>query len=133
MQLSSPYVRVMAKTKRVGDCLEFTGRRFPNGYGRLLDYGREVLAHRVVAEHHFGPSDLLVLHLCDNRACVEPSHLRYGTQAENLRQMSERGRGRKSRLSGAELHAIRTEPGTQREIAAAHGISQPYVSKIRSR
>ena len=37
-----------------------------------------------------------VLHSCDNPSCVRPSHLRIGTQHENIMEMAARGRGIKS-------------------------------------
>ena len=37
-------------------------------------------------------SDLNVLHSCDNPRCVNPEHLRQGTQADNARDASIRGR-----------------------------------------
>lgn len=34
------------------------------------------------------------MHLCDNRACIEPSHLKLGTQKENIADMFNKGRNR---------------------------------------
>lgn len=72
---------------------------------RLDDYGRGVLgaggsgatklrASRVSWEIHYAAldSDVLVLHRCDNPACVRPDHLFVGAQVDNMRDMIEKGR-----------------------------------------
>ncbi len=53
------------------------------------------LAHRVSWEIHFGPESIegmQVLHHCDTPACVRPSHLFLGTEADNARDKVEKGR-----------------------------------------
>jgi hypothetical protein len=51
-------------------------------------------AHRVVWELANGeiPSDLVVLHSCDNPRCCNIRHLSIGTQADNLKDMFQKGR-----------------------------------------
>lgn len=55
--------------------------------------GKMHLAHRVSYELHVGaiPEGMNVNHQCDTPQCVNPDHVRIGTQAENVREACERG------------------------------------------
>lgn len=50
--------------------------------------------HRLMYEFMFDSFDkkLEVLHTCDNPKCVNPNHLWQGTQADNIKDMMEKGR-----------------------------------------
>lgn len=89
------------------DCWNWTRVPGNTGYGILALYGFKKTAHRVSYELHYGPIPVLdgthggcVLHKCDNRLCVNPNHLWLGTQADNLKDMWNKGRAwRKKALS----------------------------------
>ena len=56
------------------------------GYGRLWNGERVVLAHRLSYEHFVGPvpEGLVLDHLCETRACVNPVHLEPVSRRENM-------------------------------------------------
>lgn len=87
----------------MSDCIEWTGARFKTGYGMVSGRGKPRRAHRVAYEEAYGPipDGLFVLHSCDNRICINPEHLHLGTNADNMREMSERKRSRWEGIGGS--------------------------------
>ena len=66
------------------------------GYGKLgVENARWDRAHRVSWRIHVGdiPAGVCVLHKCDNRLCVNPTHLYLGDRGDNARDRERRGRG----------------------------------------
>lgn len=134
----SAYDNVMSQTERKGDCLVFTGFIAANGYGRIETKATgEVSAHRVIAEHHYGKSNQIVLHSCDNPVCVEYTHLRYGSHKENgldkaVRARAPRGENNhKSILTEAQVLAIKADQRVSRVIAKEYGCASKTVRNIK--
>lgn len=74
-------------------CWEWSANKNPGGYGQLRISGKTHKAHRVSFELFNGIKPKLnVLHSCDNRSCINPAHLREGTQAENVQDSIARNR-----------------------------------------
>jgi hypothetical protein len=95
-------------------------------------------------EVHHGPipSGLLVLHSCHNRRCVNPKHLRVGTQSDNIKEAFEAKRktqpiafgeqNPKSKLTLAQVKFIKAHPEIPHtELAAAFGLSPNCIRGVR--
>jgi len=88
----------------VSDCIEHTGCRTHDGYGRKTVRRKTYLAHRLVWAEVHGPipEGMIIMHTCDNPPCINIDHLRLGTKAENTADMIAKGRqGRGYRRSNA--------------------------------
>lgn len=115
------------------ECWIWTGQLVGSeGYGRIC----RTPAHRVSYELFVGPvpASINVLHHCDNPPCVNPAHLFLGTHADNMADMTSKGRQR-SKLTAAQIPAIRraaAEGITQEDIAKSHGVTQATISRIIS-
>jgi len=93
-------------------CWEWQKGTFGTGSsGRCLPYGafnvyvpapgktKLWLAHRFSWTIHNQtdiPPGFVIMHQCDNPKCVNPDHLRLGTQGENMRDAFKKGRGGRS-------------------------------------
>lgn len=83
-------------------CWIWTGWK-QKGYGLIcIDRGTLVFAHRYSYELAHGPieghvpgdpeRERVVMHTCDNPPCVNPAHLRLGTDKDNMQDMLAKGR-----------------------------------------
>jgi len=79
--------RFWSKVDRRGEneCWEWTAYRERDGYGWFGVMGRNHGAHRVSYALTSGaiPKGMQIDHICSNKACVNPSHLRLATDTEN--------------------------------------------------
>lgn len=85
-------IHFWSQVDKSGECWLWTGHVTHAGYGRIRWKDRKYAAHRLAFEMEFGATDQCVLHRCDVRNCVRPSHLFAGTQLENVHDCLSKGR-----------------------------------------
>ncbi len=122
-------------------CWNWTAGRSKAGYGQFSIAGRTQSAHRIAYQFYVGeiPEGMLICHFCDNPACVNPSHLFLGTQADNMIDCANKGRrasGEKhwsAKLTGEQVENIRqmrSEGARNDDLARLFGVAQSAISKI---
>lgn len=125
-------------------CWLWTAALGKAGYGWFYYPPRNMVRAHVVAWELFrGPRNgLLLLHACDNPACVNPDHLRLGTQLENMRDRDARQRRKppkgalngRARVTEQLVAAIRSDPRPPRLVALDYpNIPFSTLKKIRNR
>ena len=103
------------------------------GYPVYQDGTAHRLSYRM---HHPLSGDighLSVCHRCDTPRCVNPAHLFLASHAENMADMSRKGRSRSTRLTPAQVVAIRNDSRPSVRTGMDYGVSGPTVRAIRLR
>jgi hypothetical protein len=135
-------------------CWEWQSRISEDGYAlyggglskNKCEAGRRKLAHRTSYEFFVSPipENLCVLHQCDNRRCVNPTHLFLGTRNDNNKDRMKKGRNGdrsgerngKSKFTEAEIRSIRNDYAggeTQESIASRHSVHHSTIGRIVGR
>jgi len=83
----------------MSNCVEWQGNRHDRGYGRRWNtkLNRYERATHIILRNLEGvdvPSNMVVMHTCDNPPCINPEHLRIGTHEDNMDDMKKKGRTR---------------------------------------
>jgi hypothetical protein len=147
------------------DCTVWSGPISNRGYGvkhlpRVNGKRRRVSAHRWTWEQANGPipEGLCVCHRCDNPPCINLAHLWLGTNLDNIRDRTLKGRSARNRNSGPgeanprhvltagqveEIRVLHAREGrkllgrprigiTRAQIAARFGVAVPTVDAVLS-
>lgn len=137
---------------RVDRCWEWQGCFCPSGYGRMIfDDGirgrEEHRAHRMAYVFTYGEipkghgyHGTCVCHICDNRKCVNPSHLFLGSHKDNMHDKSAKGRAASfkgeqhpsAKITASDVIAIRNSGRSVRRKYWAQklGVSEVLISQI---
>jgi len=123
--------RFLAHIEKSEGCWFWTGCVEHNGYGRVKINGKKLSAHRWSYELHYGgiPVGMCVLHKCDNRLCVRPSHLFLGTQQDNTDDMRRKGRRTQQGETHGRAKVTEAQVLEMRKIFKAGGVTQTALAK----
>jgi hypothetical protein len=133
----------------LGNCWDWLAGTFSNGYGQFYDGNNKIGAHRfsyIITNGEIS-KNLVICHKCDRRSCVNPNHLFLGTQKENLKDMSQKGRRNPADTSGENngrsivtlqtVNEIRSkyEDGgiSARKLGLLYGLSETQTFRIIKR
>ena len=121
-------------------CILWTGSYLWNGYGQFKTDTANT-APRASWEEANGrpvPDGLHVMHKCDNRACINPAHLKIGTRQDNMDDMKAKGRQRHgiahkaAKLTPDQVRAIRVDTRSSRLISEDYPVSADNVRSIKT-
>jgi hypothetical protein len=139
--ISGPLGSILSRVKKNGGCWEIPGPK--ESYPSItFPDGAKESCHRFMYRHKFGevPEGMYVCHRCDNRRCVNPSHLFSGTQKDNIQDAVMKGRlrvsarSRRAILSRDKVIQIKSmlSNGVKRkDIALKFGVSPYTITSIR--
>jgi hypothetical protein len=143
--------RFWEKVLKTESCWIWTASKDTHGYGKVRYGGKNIRAHRTSWEMRFGPlpPGLYVLHDCpsgDNPACVNPDHLWLGTQVDNMRDASRKGRiycggthgeeNGRSKLTKADVLEIRrlaVSGVSPKELSSVYLVCVSSINRVISR
>ena len=108
-----------------------------SGYPRTKVDGKSINVMRHVHCTSTGENPEVVMHLCDNRLCINPKHLQGGTHMENMRDMAAKGRAGSGgvKLTEVDVSWIKAwlRAGySHLKIGKAFGVSGQHVGRISS-
>lgn len=124
-------------------CWLWQGGRLQSGYGRYSPHHRTtVRAHRHAYLLTHGSVPPVLRHTCDNPLCVNPNHLIPGSHADNMRDMTDRGRQRKgeahrnAKLKDRDVQVMRVLRSIGcdlSEIGERYGVTPQTVWRVEKR
>jgi len=130
------------------ECWEWLACKDGHGYGQIGYNSKSYIATHIAIflTTHIMPSlGTVVLHSCDNPSCVNPSHLKIGTHADNVADRKAKGRSgapkgaahHSAKLTENQVKEIKQELNSHycrsfRSIGMHYGVSDTAIRKIKA-
>ena len=116
-------------------CVNYKGYVGNAGYG--LDYDPEtqktISAHRLAFKQANGFLPKVVMHICDNPICINPEHLKAGTQSENIKDCVAKGRyTSRQKLSLEDCEKIKQSKASSRTLGTLYNANQKTILNIKN-
>lgn len=86
--------RLMSMIESAGDeCVMWDGPANRSGYAHITVNYKTVMVHAIACEYRHGPrpTGLVAAHHCGCRLCVNPHHIRWTTQKDNIADQIRHG------------------------------------------
>jgi hypothetical protein len=121
-------------------CWNWTGAVSSQGYGTVRHMGTAYRAHMLSLEldGQPRPQEKVACHHCDNRRCVNPAHLYWGTAADNVGDASRRNRLRvggdnhNAKLDAEAVRLIKSSSATNTELAKKFSVTRQAIRAVRT-
>lgn len=119
-------------------CVIWPYAMMPHGYGTLEVNGKTMGVHVYVTTIVRGPRPPKAdaCHSCNNRPCINPAHLRWGSRKDNMADAivgntTRRGsRNWNVKLTEEQVRAIRADRRTIGDIARSYGVVYATIKDI---
>lgn len=136
-----PWLRDAVATRDRSECWEWPFGKISTGYGLVTFNKRRELATHVAllldGKPPPPPPSNHALHSCDNPGCVNPAHLSWGTNGDNIADRMAKGRsyaGERhawTKLTEVDVRAIKQDTRSASEIGPEYGVTASNISAIR--
>lgn len=138
---AAPIERIWEKARWEGDCLRSHLSLDGRGYAQVVIQQKHYKVGRLLLEEHTGepPNGRLMRHSCHNTWCINPEHLSWGNQSENMRDCGSAMRARNGhgdqKLSDDDVRDIRKRHipgrgGNKHDLAREYGVSHFTIRSI---
>jgi hypothetical protein len=135
-----PAIEFYKRVRKSRNCWEWAGAVNSNGYGKFYYQRKQFLAHRyILCGEEKGIDGRYVLHTCDNRLCVNPKHLYFGTQTQNMIDRVNHGtvirgeqvKGSKlTKVQVMEIISAKKNGENTEELARQYGVHKHHINRI---
>lgn len=133
---NAKYIKYIITNNNCWECVSHSKNN--SGYISLFRK-KSCMMHRYIYKIYKGeiPDGMVIMHSCDNRACINPEHLKLGTYSDNNYDMYKKNRQgeRNTKLDKKQLLEIKQmiiKGKTLNEISKKFNVHWVTISKIKN-